>query len=208
MALGADLLLGSIQKILDSGLTAFFRWKEGEREMVLTKEKYDMMREELRGQLQLKLLEEWRKPDSEFREFMLEYEGKASDQTDFIKNLRSSVRPVISYWAVLILTLIVTASLFGWVDAEAMQAAFGAIPEKMWWIFIVIFGFWFGGRAVMQNIEMRGEAKKKQKEVEARAEIVKERVKAEAEVAKVTGKDKSKDSDDLKIPGVWGDESW
>lgn len=140
-----SLLTGLVKPVLDG----LFRWKEGEDKMEVTREQFDLMQKQLDAEIRLKLAEELRKPDSEFRSFMLDYEGKAEDQTPLMRDLRSSVRPVITYWAL----IVITAVMFGWVNGDALQKNLDSIPAELWQIFLAIFGFWFGGRALQQIAE-------------------------------------------------------
>jgi hypothetical protein len=126
-----------------------FKWKSESDKMEMSKKEFELMRLRLTSEIELKMAEEMRKPDSDFREFMLDYEGKASEQTPLMRNLRSSVRPVITYWALIIISLI----MFGAVGGAELKTNLDAVPEPLWQIFLTIFGFWFGGRAAMQIVE-------------------------------------------------------
>jgi len=85
----------------------------------------------------------------EFYDFMLEYEGRAEDHGPFIKNLRGSIRPIITYINFGFIVYIALAWLMGWVVVENAQA------ETVTKIFFALngltLGFWFGERA-LKNI--------------------------------------------------------
>lgn len=159
------LLTGFVKPVIDG----FFTWREGENEMKITRMQYEYMMKSLEGELQLKLHEEMRKPESEFRQFVLDYEGKASEQTPFIRNLRASVRPVITYWSVILLTVI----MFGAVKGRTIGANLKEMPPEIWWIFLAIFGFWFGGRAAMQVAETWKKGDIKKEEAKQKGEVSK-----------------------------------
>jgi len=144
MALPA-IITGLVKPVIDG----VFRWKEGEDKMELSRQDFELMKIKLESEIQSKMAELESKPTQEFRDFMLKYEGEASEQSKRIRDLRASVRPFITYWSVLIITLI----MFGAVDGEKLQKNLAAIPEPLWKIFLAIFAFWFGGRAVMQVAE-------------------------------------------------------
>jgi holin (3TMs family) len=141
--------LSVLTNFLKPAVDAVFRWKEGQDKMEISRQEFELMKSKLDADIQVRLAEELRKPDSEFRDFMLSYEGKSEDQTPFMRSLRSSVRPVITYWALVIITII----MFGWVSGEILQKNLGAVPKELWEIFLAIFGFWFGGRAIQQIAE-------------------------------------------------------
>src|SRR6267142_6282724 len=141
--------LSVLTNFLQPALDAVFRWKEGEDKMEISRQQYDLMKTKLEADIQVRLAEELRKPDSEFRDFMLNYEGKAEDQGPFMRNLRSSVRPFITYWALIIITII----MFGWINGDTLRDNLNAVPDPLWQIFLAIFGFWFGGRAIQQIAE-------------------------------------------------------
>jgi len=101
------LLTGFVRPIIDG----LFNWQAGKNKVTIKKMEYDLMIKNLEAELQLRLREEMRKPESEFRKFIVEYEGKASEQPAFIRVLRSSIRPLVTYWSLVILT----ALMFGWV---------------------------------------------------------------------------------------------
>jgi len=218
-------LFGVVSNLIKPAIQGFLRWKEGEDKMEITRKDYELRMKELEADIELRMAEEMRKPDSEFRKFVMDYEGAAKDQTPFIKNLRSSVRPFITYWALIIITCV----MFGWVDSDSLKANLESIPDPLWQIFLAIFGFWFGGRALMQiaetwktgeinrqRVESDGkaaEALAKAKAVVKKAHAEKETKKAELVIASKSGKSikptsqtskKTNDEDGYD----WDDEFW
>lgn len=182
-----------------------FKWKGEENKMEITRQEFELMKKKLDSEIEIRLAEEMRKPESEFRDFMLKYEGSASEQTPFMRGFRSSVRPVITYWSLIIITLI----MFGTVGGAEMNARLNTIPEPLWNIFLAVFGFWFGGRAVMQVAEKWKEGDTKRQEAESSGRVSEEREKAErarhqAERAKAAKQSKTENVFDDEDE-FWGD---
>lgn len=75
-----------------------------------------------------------------FRESVNAYENPAG-LSAWMLNYRASVRPNITYAAFLLLVYIV--GFGGNINWENLKQ----IPSEIWWMFLAIFGFWFGGRA-------------------------------------------------------------
>jgi hypothetical protein len=155
---------------------------------------YELMLRNLEAELQLRLREEMRKPESEFRKFIVEYEGKASEQPAFIRILRSSIRPLVTYWSLVILT----ALMFGWVDSNALAGNLKNMPREIWWIFLAIFGFWFGGRAAQQVAATWKEGDVQKEETKVQGEV--KRASVELKRAQLTGKAMAETVDDF-TPG-------
>ena len=198
-----SLFSGIVKPVFDG----IFQWKSSEDKMEITRKEFELMQKKLESDIEIRLAEEMRKPESEFRDFMLKYEGSASEQTPFMRGLRSSVRPVITYWSLIIITLI----MFGAVGGTEMNERLNSIPEPLWQIFLAIFGFWFGGRAAMQVAEKWKEGEVKKQEAESRGRVAEEQAKAErarAEVDRIKAeKKRAKESDyfDDEDDEFWGD---
>ena len=79
--------------------------------------------------------------DKQFRDFVLGYEGKASEMPPAIQVLRASVRPLLSY------LLIITTAWLIWMGRE--------IPTELHQLDLLCLGFWFGERAVRNYIRTR-----------------------------------------------------
>ena len=198
-----SLLTGLIKPALD----AFFRWKEGEDKMEVTREQFELMKKQLEADIQVRLAEELRKPDSEFRAFMLDYEGKAEDQTPFMRDFRSSVRPIITYWAL----IVITAVMFGWVNGDTLSKNLGAVPDPMWQIFLAIFGFWFGGRAIQQIAEAwkKGDTDKQAAASKGQVDVKKiELAQAKLESAPVAAPPPALPSPANQPRSPWNDQPW
>ncbi|WP_457755169.1 3TM-type holin [Thermovibrio ammonificans] len=87
------------------------------------------------------LLEEASKENSEFRKFMLEYEGRLIDVPRPVQYLRSSVRPIITY-------LTAGSYVYAFLHPEKFT------PEQLSMlhgILLLVLGFWFGERLVTRT---------------------------------------------------------
>jgi len=197
-----SLFTGIVQPVVDG----IFKWKSEENKMEISRQEFELMKKKLESDIELRLAEEMRKPESEFRNFMLKFEGSAAEQTPFMRGLRSSVRPVITYWSLIVISLI----MFGAVGGEKMNERLDSIPEPLWQIFLAIFGFWFGGRAVMQVAEKWKDGDVKRQEAESLGRVAEENAKAErarseverAKIEKKRTRDDFLDDDDDEF---WGD---
>lgn len=201
-----SLFSGIVKPVFDG----FFKWKSEENKMEISRQDFELMKKKLESDIEIRLAEEMRKPESEFRDFMLKYEGSAAEQTPFMRGLRSSVRPVITYWSLIIITII----MFGWIDGAQLETRLNSIPDPLWQIFLAVFGFWFGGRAAMQVAEKWKDGDVKKQEAESRGKVAEEQAKSErarAEVDKVRAEKNRKkssnyddDYDDYE-DGFWGE---
>lgn len=188
-------VLSLFSNLIKPAFDGIFKWKSESNKMELSRQEFELMKKQLQSEVEVRMAEEMRKPESDFRSFVLDYEGKASEQSVFMRNLRSSVRPVITYWALIIISLI----MFGAVSGAELKANLGAVPEPLWQIFLAIFGFWFGGRAVMQVAEVW---KKGDTDKEA-AKLQHERVKYQ----RIQSQIKSETKKEFNEAEYWGDES-
>lgn len=82
--------------------------------------------------------------------------GGFADLTEWGKNLRSSVRPILTYWGAALITIYAVVLgpmvLLGWItldDIKLLSDLWNSIPDRLWTIFMIMFGFWFGGRAIV-----------------------------------------------------------
>jgi Holin of 3TMs, for gene-transfer release len=166
-----SLFSGVVKPVFDG----IFKWKSEQNKMEISRQDFELMRKKLESDIELRLAEEMRKPESEFRDFMLKFEGSAAEQTPFMRGLRSSVRPVITYWSLIIITLI----MFGPLDGADLEKNLSSIPDPLWQIFLAVFGFWFGGRAAMQVAEKWKEGDVKKQEAESRGRVAEEKAKVE-----------------------------
>ncbi len=173
--MASSIIVSAVASLIGKAVDSFMTWTSNKTEMTISKMEYDLMKQQLTQHLQLKLMEEARKPQSELRQFIVDYEGAAKDLSPFWRGVRSSVRPVITYWSLIIITLI----LFGVQDGQAMSNNLQHIPPELWTVFQLIFGFWFGGRAIQQIAAtyQNGQMNVSREQESYRLEAVREEVK-------------------------------
>ena len=155
-------IAGMLSGVVGPALEKYFDFKGKETEKTIKLEEFKLMKQEIEAEMRLKLAEEMNRPDSEFKKFMLDYEGKAELMPRAVQIMRGSVRPLVTYWSLGLITWIIVQSNAG----EKIGENMAGIPDQLWWIFLAVFGFWFGGRAV-ENVEA---AKQKGRVEQAREE--------------------------------------
>lgn len=99
------------------------------------------MSEKEKAQFQLELEKILTEQETAFRESVNAYENPAG-LSRWMLNFRASVRPIITYGTFIVFSYVIFYG--GKVEWERLNS----IPDKIWWLFLVVFGFWFGGRAV------------------------------------------------------------
>jgi len=90
--------------------------------------------EKIRADAKAQLVDNALREEGEFRKFILDYEGRASDLHPAMAAFRASLRPVVSY------------AVYGTVIY--MTLAGQVIPQGMWSLVLIISSVWFGERAV------------------------------------------------------------
>ena len=76
-----------------------------------------------------------------FRQFVLEYEGRARDLPRMIQVLRASVRPVLTY---------LLAGTTVWLVWQGKE-----IPQMLFQLNLISLGFWYGERAARKIIRAK-----------------------------------------------------
>ena len=74
--------------------------------------------------------------EKDYRQYVLEYEGRFSEIPRPVQYLRTSIRPIFTALFLLLTFFLV---IFG-----------KAIPEKVWILDMMMAGFWFGERSVLR----------------------------------------------------------
>lgn len=120
-------------KLIDA-LAGKFLQSESERQ------KFEIEKQKMLNEFELETMKTLQQQEEAFRESVNAYENPAG-LSRWMLNFRASVRPVITYEAAGLLNYIVIFG--GRIDWENLNR----IPAQVWAIFLVIFGFWFGGRA-------------------------------------------------------------
>lgn len=113
---------------------------------VLPEQMSEAERAKLKFQAELMTRELLLKEESGFRQFVLEYEGRAKDVPPVIQVLRASVRPVLTY--IFALTTI-------WLVWRGQE-----IPTMLYQMDLIMIAFWFGERAVRNYVKTKKEAEK------------------------------------------------
>jgi len=98
-------------------------------------------KEQFENLYKMAILEETTKENSEFRKFMLEYEGKLIDIPKPIQYLRSSVRPVITY---------ITTGSYIYAFLHPEQFTQNQL-SMLHGILLLVLGFWFGERLLSRT---------------------------------------------------------
>lgn len=101
--------------------------------------------EHAKTQMVLALQQQALSEDSDFRHFMLAYEGAAKDLPKSMQILRSSVRPILTY-------LLVGTTL--WLVWQGSP-----IPTTLRQLDLLACGFWFGEKAVKNVLRVKNGAK-------------------------------------------------
>lgn len=90
--------------------------------------------EKIKAEAEARIMQTALQEEGEFRQFMLEYEGRASDLNPWMASFRASLRPVVSY------------AVYGTVVYMTITAQ--VIPQGMWHLVLIVTSFWFGERAI------------------------------------------------------------
>lgn len=97
--------------------------------------------EQFRAKTALEVQKALTEEEAAFRESVNAYENPAG-LSRWMLDFRASVRPTITYAAFILLAyILIWGGRIDW-------ARLDGIPQNVWWIFLAIFSFWFGGRAV------------------------------------------------------------
>lgn len=97
--------------------------------------------EEAKSQITLAFQQQALAEKSDFRHYMLAYEGSAKDSPWIIQILRSSVRPVLTY------LLVATTAWLVWEGRP--------IPAQLHQLDLMCCGFWFGERSVVKYLKAK-----------------------------------------------------
>jgi len=93
---------------------------------------------EFKNNLALEMMKEASKENSEFKKFMLGYEGKLEDIPKSMQVLRTSVRPIVTY-------IVVGAYIYGFLHpTEFTPNQMGTLSS----VALLILAFWFGERTL------------------------------------------------------------
>lgn len=123
-------VVSAISSVVQTGLNKFLPDKMDEADKA-----------KLQASLQQYVMENALKEDSDFRNFVLQYEGKAEDVPKIIVLIRSLIRPGI--------TIAVTgAYIHGWLNPLAFTVEQMMVLKPALLICLI---FWFGDRALQKS---------------------------------------------------------
>lgn len=107
----------------------------------------DATMEQLRQEAQRMLRDEGQEDLQQFYNFVIEYEGKASEHGRFIQWLRGSVRPVLTY----VFSGFFIYIVFTWMTGEKLPEGSLTAVKLVFGINLLTLGFWFGERALQRS---------------------------------------------------------
>ncbi|MFK4754367.1 hypothetical protein [Oceanobacter antarcticus] len=156
-----------LSDLVSKGIDSIVRWKESADKKEITKAEFEAQKEQWKLEMNKYLLDQAGRPDREFREFVLAYEGSGDNVHPLVQFMRGAIRPFITVWAVVIITLL----MFSAGAADRVGVNLDKIPDQLWTIFEYVFGFWFGGRAVQHAITEYSNGKVSERKQQASAEM-------------------------------------
>jgi hypothetical protein len=125
-------------------ITSLFNIGEKVIDKVVPNKLDEKEKEELKIKFKLLMFEEMKlnmEKDKNFRQFMLDYEGKLSDIPKPIQYIRSSVRPVLTY-------AISGAYIYGWLHPEIFTEEQMLVLKPA---ILMVLGFWFGEKLITRT---------------------------------------------------------
>ena len=128
------MLIDNLLKLGSTIADKLFPDADKKIELKKEKEKFEQL-------YKMALLEEASKESSEFRKFMLEYEGRLIDIPRPIQYLRSSVRPTITY-------LTTGAYIYAFLHPEQFTQNQLSMLHG---ILFLVLGFWFGEKLLSRT---------------------------------------------------------
>ena len=107
----------------------------------------DATMEKLKQEAQRMLSDEGQEDLQAFYNFIIDYEGKASEHGKFIQWLRGSVRPILTY----VFSGFFIYIVFTWMSGEKLPEGSLTAVKLVFGINILTLGFWFGERAIERS---------------------------------------------------------
>ncbi len=160
-----------LSKLIGKGIDSVIKWKTSSDKREITRVEFESMKTQWKLELDKYLLDQVGRPDREFREFVLNYEGSGDNVHPVVQFMRGAVRPFITVWVIVIITIFMFNGDLAGKVGENMKA----IPEDLWTIFQYVIGFWFGGRAVQHAVTKYSDGKVQETKKHAQAQIEVER---------------------------------
>lgn len=160
-----------LSSLIGKGIDSVIKWKSSSDKREITRMEFDAMKAQWKLELDKYLLDQVGRPDREFREFVLSYEGSGDNVHPVVQFMRGAVRPFITVWVIVIITVF----MFNGELAGKVGDNMKSIPEDLWTIFQYVIGFWFGGRAVQHAVTKYSDGKVQESKKHAQAQIDVER---------------------------------
>jgi hypothetical protein len=107
----------------------------------------DATMEKLRQEAQRMLSDEGQEDLQAFYNFIIDYEGKASEHGKFIQWLRGSVRPILTY----VFSGFFIYVVFTWMTGEELPEGSLTAVKLVFGINLITLTFWFGERAIQRS---------------------------------------------------------
>ena len=150
-------IIGNVLNLISGGIESVFDFKTTKLQTELKKRGLDLKEAELQVmkevteiEFQKYVMDNALEIDGNFRDFVVQYEGAAKDVHPFVQTLRSIIRPIITIWAVGLISYLMFSTPE---KIEEISKSMAMIPERLWDIFYIVFFFWFGGRAVQHLVD-------------------------------------------------------
>ncbi|MFL0803337.1 MAG: holin family protein [Agarilytica sp.] len=182
-----------LSSLISKGIDGIIKWKSSSDKREITRMEFDAMKEQWKLEMNKYLLDQVGRPDREFRQFVLSYEGSGDNVHPVVQFMRGAIRPFITVWVIVIITLF----MFNGEMAAAVGENMKSIPPDLWTIFQYVIGFWFGGRAVQHAIGQysNGKVEESKKQAHADMEVERERTRQMKIEAGMTTDDEDEESD-------------
>jgi hypothetical protein len=123
-------MFGVVESVIDAGKSVLDKFVMDKGEKLRLEQEFEL------GVRKLVMSE-----DSEFRKFLLDYEGRLTDVPVSIRFLRSSVRPVLTY-------VITGAYVYGWLMPEMFSEGQMLVLKPA---VLMVLGFWFGEKLISRS---------------------------------------------------------
>ena len=107
----------------------------------------DATMERLKQEAQRMLSDEGQEDLQAFYNFIIYYEGKASEHGKFIQWLRGSVRPILTY----VFSGFFIYVVFTWMTGEELPEGSLTAVKLVFGINLITLTFWFGERAIQRS---------------------------------------------------------
>lgn len=120
--------------------------------------------EKIQADVETKLADIRSKSEDSLREFIIRYEGDATQIPKGLLIWRSVIRPAFTTFFFVQLMAVVSIDIYNvLVNKIAFDALLlGNLPSAWWWMMGIVLTFWFGGHGVERAVEkLNGSVKKK-----------------------------------------------